>query len=344
MIKSYLRNKMNYTELNTKRLKIKTTGPYSVIQGSKLSSLMFTLYINEIPLIHKLLEDQEIMETVLNENAMKIDVDHEVQNFVDDSNSTMAFSDPENAKPYINTYVKLLEEYYNMSKIAINSDKTNVMVVNHPANESTAKNVTLETSKGPVKPKEQFRILGWIQCRSLSHMPHMNQVSKIVFGRLSAANNLKKYMSQECRQRFVRSHLISVIHYGLPLVYAADNAIKTKLHRITMACARFSNGGYGFRVSCRQLLKRIKLETIQEQIEIESAKFVNKLMFSEQPTAIMKLIKMPSKKKCEHINEDNAPIEEEKSETEEEKDLKGLLTYSISRTTSQWNQFHSPIL
>ena len=88
-------------------------------------------------------------------------------------------------------------------------------------------------------------------------------------------------MNLENKKRFVQSYFTSVIHYGLPLLYGANNQIKEKVHRLTMACAPFANGSYGFKVSCSKLLKQINLSSVQDQIEEASAKFVNKL-FSQQ--------------------------------------------------------------
>ena len=139
-------------------------GPFSVIQGSKMLSLLYTIYVNEIPIIHKLLENKEMMNIMMDEDPTKTSkIEHEVQQFIDDSNSTITFDDPTDAKEYLNKYFQLLKIFYNASKLQLNDDKTNLMVINSPALEVTAKTIILETEKETVKEKNHLKILGWIQ-------------------------------------------------------------------------------------------------------------------------------------------------------------------------------------
>ena len=96
------------------------------------------------------------------------------------------------AKVYINTYFKLLQGFYNMSKLCLNDDKTNIMVVNNPRLDEVAKNIELETKPKPVKPKESFHILGWKIHRNLSIFPNVQTTSSIVFQRINRVRQLSK--------------------------------------------------------------------------------------------------------------------------------------------------------
>ena len=67
----------------------------SVIQGSKLSSLLYIVYTNEVPKLHELLADEEWVERNLNEEVTKFkEINHVTANFIDDSNSVNEFEDP----------------------------------------------------------------------------------------------------------------------------------------------------------------------------------------------------------------------------------------------------------
>ena len=57
LIESYLTDCKQYTELQNKQSNMVESLPCSVVQGSKLSSFMYTIYTNEIPLIHQLLKN-----------------------------------------------------------------------------------------------------------------------------------------------------------------------------------------------------------------------------------------------------------------------------------------------
>ena len=47
--KSYLKDRVQYVQVDTAKSKVKVAPPCSIIQGSKLSSLLYTIYTNEIP-------------------------------------------------------------------------------------------------------------------------------------------------------------------------------------------------------------------------------------------------------------------------------------------------------
>ena len=49
IFKSYLTNRKQFVEIDTKRSRLRKSLDCSVIQGSKLSGLLYTLYTNEIP-------------------------------------------------------------------------------------------------------------------------------------------------------------------------------------------------------------------------------------------------------------------------------------------------------
>ena len=58
IFKSYLKNRRQLVEIDTYRSDIKQSLDCSVIQGSKLSGILYTIYTNEIPLIHTLMSDK----------------------------------------------------------------------------------------------------------------------------------------------------------------------------------------------------------------------------------------------------------------------------------------------
>ena len=67
LLKSYLSIRTQYVKIQHKRSRITTSLNCSVIQGSKLSGLLYNVYTNEVPLVHKLLKDQDFMENVIKE-------------------------------------------------------------------------------------------------------------------------------------------------------------------------------------------------------------------------------------------------------------------------------------
>ena len=96
-----------------------------VVLGSKLSGLLYTIYTNEVPILQNILTNQHVCNTISANYYEKLLVTHNVVNFVDDSESVIT-TDPEvDIEDYTNNYFKLLEIYYNIQKLKINTEKPN---------------------------------------------------------------------------------------------------------------------------------------------------------------------------------------------------------------------------
>ena len=101
---SYLKNRQQYTDINCKKSETIRCLPCGVVQGSKLSGILYTIYTNEVPILHKILQNHNVCG-IISINPPKDDIEeHEVVNFVDDSNSVIAGTEDTELEKYINTY------------------------------------------------------------------------------------------------------------------------------------------------------------------------------------------------------------------------------------------------
>ena len=55
IISSFLSNHFQYVSIDTIKSEVTESLPCSIIQGSKLSALLYILYINEVTILHKLM-------------------------------------------------------------------------------------------------------------------------------------------------------------------------------------------------------------------------------------------------------------------------------------------------
>ena len=76
---SFLSERMQFVELNTKRSMMRQMPACSVIQGSRLSGFLYTVYTNEAPLVKELIKDEEAVRKLL---------DKEVEDFEDFNHDT----------------------------------------------------------------------------------------------------------------------------------------------------------------------------------------------------------------------------------------------------------------
>ena len=145
IFKSILTERTEFVEINNKRSSLLESNPCSIIQGSVISSLLYILYTNEVPLLHELLKDEEWINKNLEEDVTKIDdIEHTTDNFIDDSNSVIEFNDPTDANFYLDRFLKVLKIYYNDNKLQINTDKTSLLVISKQKHNHIKEEIRIE--------------------------------------------------------------------------------------------------------------------------------------------------------------------------------------------------------
>ena len=129
LFSNYLSERKQYVCLDTFNSDILDSPDCSVIQGSKLSGLFYNIYTNEVPLLHKIM-DNELFTKITNEKITQFkNVSHETINFIDDSTSIIAFKETNQIKKYLENYYNLLHGFYNINRLKINPDKSTLLLV-----------------------------------------------------------------------------------------------------------------------------------------------------------------------------------------------------------------------
>ena len=73
-------------------------------------------------------------------------LEHITWQYVDDSNNVITSNASTNISEYISNYFKLIEGYYNLNKLKLNPDKSEIMISWKPCLRSSVDNITLNTS------------------------------------------------------------------------------------------------------------------------------------------------------------------------------------------------------
>ena len=103
-----------------------------MIQGSKLSALLYTIYTNEIPNLYKLMSTDLFYKITGSIYVANDKIDHTTINYVDDSTNIITSQCHKILKEYTDNFYKLLQSYYNINYLKINSDKTKFMIIFKP--------------------------------------------------------------------------------------------------------------------------------------------------------------------------------------------------------------------
>ena len=105
----------------------------STIKGSKLSSLLYIIYTNEIPLLYNIMNSPIYNKlTSTNCSSNFYNINNLVIQYVDDSTNLISSKNINELNSYIEKYFNILKNYYELNKLTLNSDKTKFMIICKP--------------------------------------------------------------------------------------------------------------------------------------------------------------------------------------------------------------------
>ena len=138
LFKSYFDNRTQYVQIDTNTSIPLYSQACSIIQGSKLSGLLYTLYTNKIPLLEKIIGDKNIYNKVTKfrikgifDNSIFGGIKHNVLNYIDDSTNIISAKQIKILKVYLFQYYILVENFYHCNKLKIINDPTVLMCVSN---------------------------------------------------------------------------------------------------------------------------------------------------------------------------------------------------------------------
>ena len=184
IFKSYLSNRKQFVEIDTCRSQLKNSLNCSVIQGSKMSGLLYTIYTNEIPLLHTLMNHDIFTNLTGLPKPISTKIEHNTLNFVDDSTNIISTNNSTEIQNYINIFYSLLEAVYNINKLIINKDKTELMIVCKNRFRKTTKNIQMYASGFKVNQVPKVKILGHIVQSNLCNNKQINKTISNINNRL----------------------------------------------------------------------------------------------------------------------------------------------------------------
>ena len=163
LFKNYLANRQHYVQVETFNSELVKSPECSVIQGSKMSGILYCIYVNEVPLLHRLMNNK-IYESLTKDNICNLNdkIVHETFNFVDDSSSIIGFPNTKHIKIYLTKYYKLLHNFYNINMLKINSDKTKLMLGYNKKYKNELENFYFFANNDKINNQKSLKILGFI--------------------------------------------------------------------------------------------------------------------------------------------------------------------------------------
>ena len=263
---SYLTDRRQFVQIDTKRSRLRKSLDCSVIQGSKLSGLLYTLYTNEIPLLHTLMHKDIYTQLTQHQPTTSTSINHTTINFVDDSTNIISTPNIDEIQEYTNKFYRLLEAVYNINKLKINNDKTELMIICKAKHRKSTKNIQIAASGHKVKQVNKVKILGYTMLNNLHHDKHISNIMANINHRLYNIKKLTTNTTIKTRNVLTKAIVIGKLNYCLPLLCNSRQAQLTQLNTlITKSCWTIM-GSRCTRWTNEKLLNKCQMQTIYQGI------------------------------------------------------------------------------
>ena len=264
-------------------------GPMSVVQGSTLSCLLYLVYILDLPIMyHKTNPTIKQQEECTQPTPTT---------FVDDTALTIKLTDPRTNQQIIEKYFDQIQDYMAANRLHLNSDKTTLIVVSkHP---DRKQQLYLPTPKKNVYPTKHHKYLGIQISDNMKWNNHLvdnkNSLTKQLIKRLNALIKIRPYVDERMIKQLANGLFQSLINYGLELWVGAPLYLRKKIQSLQLQACRIVFGKKSNRWSTKKLLTEMKWNSIQNMLEIASAKLTHSIINQDKPEVLSYRIKSLNK-------------------------------------------------
>lgn len=179
---------------------------FGVPQGSVLGPLLFSLYINDLPLHLTCFSEM----------------------FADDTSLNSKDKNPENLVSKLQNSVNELINWTELNHMALNPDKTKSMYI---TTRQKRKKISSPFPPLYIKEKEieevdSHKILGVFVDKDLLWTNHISYIGKRISQKLYQLSKIKKFLDLESRKIFFHAHILSILDYASTLW---DNASENNM-------------------------------------------------------------------------------------------------------------------
>ncbi len=290
LLTSYMTNRTQHVQIDTFDSTTLPSLQCSVVQGSKLSGTLYTLYTNEIPLLHKLMNTKHYDYVTLKPHTIHDNITHTTINFVDDSTNLVSSNNHDKLTNYLTDFYTLLHSYYTINKLKINADKTELLITCKQHLKTQADMVTMTALNYTIQQKQTTKILGYILNNKLTHNDFLNTKKQTINNRIHTLNTLNKYMTQHTKQLIAHATVLSTFNYLLPLIIDTSTDNLTLLQTLQLKTARIVLGSPCYRWSTAKILTSIKWQSIYHMITCSSLIQMHKIISDTVPHSLYTLL------------------------------------------------------
>ncbi|CAL8068997.1 unnamed protein product [Orchesella dallaii] len=218
LLESLLEERTQYVMLDDECSDTMTT-ILGVPQGSSISNLLFSLMINDLPLVFK------SVKTIM---------------FADDSTLMIKcnINDVDNMISKLNDDLKALNDWLELNCLELNTDKTEYMICGKP---QLVDNLEINISIGneELRRVKYLKILGLYIDYKLDWDEHYNRTHQKAMYTLSKLFNIRRILSFDQRKYLVISTVLPIINYCSVVWFSGSKSHQLRINKLYKKVARF---------------------------------------------------------------------------------------------------------
>ena len=234
---SYLNNRKQYTECDSVKSDLKTV-LCGVPQGSTLGPLLFSLYINDLPLHTKF----------------------HVHLFADDAVLTMIDKNISNLQIAVNQELCDVNNWMRYNRLSLNFLKSSFFISTAKHEKNSTINFCVNVGGDTIPCLESAKYLGVMIDKQLTWSNHVNSVINKLAEASRILSKVRHYVSKVSLVKLYYSFVYPYLKYG---IIAWGNSRKTSLQKVQVAQNKI------FRtINFKCLKDRVKMSTLYKDMKI----------------------------------------------------------------------------
>ena len=262
LIKSFLSNRQQSVYYNNK-FSCMLPLEYGVPQGSILGPLLFSIYINDLPL----------------------NITNNCDLFADDTTIHVSNTKLQSISTQLQQNVSDLLRWTELNHMALNPNKTKRMLITTRQRRQNIKqdlsNIYVYSNK--IENTETHKLLGVHIDNNLSWSAHVSNLCKRVSSKIYAFNRIKHMLNTKCRKLYFQAYILSLIDYASTLWDGASNEVIRHLRslhkrsiKIVISKSKVTSDDY----------KEHNLLPFNERLNLNKASMVHRCIFGNAPKSI----------------------------------------------------------
>ena len=292
--KSYLEDRHQYVLINGKRSK-KGTIVSGVPQGSILGPLLFSLYINDLPLLVSNNTPQS--SKCFRSNDCSSDTQCNVTNdlFADDASLYSTNKDLKTLEKSLQKSLDLTTKWCKDNRMVIHPDKTKSMIIaTRQKLQREPLKLKLSLGQKQIEQVQQHRVLGVMLDSEFKWLPHLDNVLKSVSRNLYLLSQLRHVADTESLMMFFYAHILPHVNYASNIWDGCADQHMKKLNSLYRRAFKLIN--VQKEIPTDQKISELGAISLEKQLLLNKAVLVYKVINGLSPNYLDHLCRKPTRR------------------------------------------------